>query len=244
MLQRCVNEEPSERFHRAITLGCVLRRSRRRGCGSRQAGGAVALEWPHASALARQVRLSSRLLDRLVSEGRAARHYSDGRNRARERTQMASRRYLNFDLLLEQEGEGRYRARVTELSARGDTQRPVPAPVRRDRAREPAPQARPRPLADAPREAADPRPRRRPSFGGALFEAVFAEEVRLAWPRSQDATRDAGEGLRLRLQLTDAPAIAGLPWELLYDRRTTRTSRSPNARRSSATSRCRSPRGR
>jgi hypothetical protein len=53
-----------------------------------------------------------------------------------------------------------------------------------------------------------------------LFDAVFGEEVLLAWTRSQDATREAGEGLRLRLQLTDAPDIAGLPWELLYDRRT------------------------
>ena len=33
---------------------------------------------------------------------------------------MASRSYANFDLLLEQEGEGRYQARVTE-SPLGDT---------------------------------------------------------------------------------------------------------------------------
>ena len=33
---------------------------------------------------------------------------------------MASRRYLNFDLLLEQEGEGRYQARVTD-SPLGET---------------------------------------------------------------------------------------------------------------------------
>ncbi|HET8986027.1 MAG TPA: CHAT domain-containing protein, partial [Trueperaceae bacterium] len=56
-------------------------------------------------------------------------------------------------------------------------------------------------------------------LGGALFDAVFREDVMLAWSRSQDATRTAGQGLRLRLRLTDAPQIAGLPWELLYDRR-------------------------
>ena len=33
---------------------------------------------------------------------------------------MATRRYLNFDLLLEQEGEGRYQARVTD-SPLGET---------------------------------------------------------------------------------------------------------------------------
>ena len=41
----------------------------------------------------------------------------------------------------------------------------------------------------------------------------------MPWSRSQDVTRAAGEGLRLRLRLTDAPQLAGLPWELLYDRR-------------------------
>ena len=41
----------------------------------------------------------------------------------------------------------------------------------------------------------------------------------LTWQRSQDYARDHGDGLRLRLRLTDAPSIAGLPWELLYDRR-------------------------
>ena len=70
------------------------------------------------------------------------------------------------------------------------------------------------------RASADPRPKASVELGGALFDAVFGEEVLLAWSRSQDATREAGEGLRLRLQLTDAPEIAGLPWELLYDRRT------------------------
>ena len=70
------------------------------------------------------------------------------------------------------------------------------------------------------RATADPRPKASTELGGALFDAVFGEEVLLAWTRSQDATREAGEGLRLRLQLTDAPEIAGLPWELLYDRRT------------------------
>ena len=56
---------------------------------------------------------------------------------------MATRRYLNFDLLLEQEGEGRYQARVTD-SPLGETPSVrFQLPVRRDHAREPPPQARP-----------------------------------------------------------------------------------------------------
>jgi hypothetical protein len=58
-------------------------------------------------------------------------------------------------------------------------------------------------------------------FGGPLFQAVFTGDLALAWQRSLDkvAAEQAG-GLRLRLRLTDAPAIAGLPWELLYDAKT------------------------
>ena len=56
-------------------------------------------------------------------------------------------------------------------------------------------------------------------LGGPLFESVFSEDIMLTWQRSQDYARDHGDGLRLRLRLTDAPSIAGLPWELLYDRR-------------------------
>ena len=71
-------------------------------------------------------------------------------HRARERAQlMATRRYLNFDLLLEQEGEGRYQARVTD-SPLGETPSVrFRAAVRRDHAREPPPQARPRAVGHA-----------------------------------------------------------------------------------------------
>ena len=56
-------------------------------------------------------------------------------------------------------------------------------------------------------------------LGSALFDAVFVDDLRLAWTRSQDLARQQGDGLRLRLRLSEAPAIAGLPWELLHDRR-------------------------
>ncbi len=56
-------------------------------------------------------------------------------------------------------------------------------------------------------------------FGGPLFEAVFREGLLLAWTRSHDVAREQDSGLRLRLRMGAAPALAGLPWELLYDAR-------------------------
>lgn len=55
-------------------------------------------------------------------------------------------------------------------------------------------------------------------FGGSLFEAVFQNEVRAIYKSSLDLSRaQGGAGLRLRLHLQDAPALAHLPWEYLYD---------------------------
>ena len=132
---------------------------------------------------------------------------------------MASRRYENFDLLVESTGDGTFRSRVAASPVGAGASATFAMPfdatglenllLKLDPGR-----------SQMRRATADPRPKASTELGGALFEAVFGEEVLLAWTRSQDATRDAGEGLRLRLQLTDAPEIAGLPWELLFDRRT------------------------
>jgi hypothetical protein len=81
-------------------------------------------------------------------------------------------------------------------------------------------------------------------LGGILFEAVFRDDVMLAWSRSQDVTRAAGEGLRLRLRLTDAPQVAGLPWELLFDRRTNSYVAQSDRTPWCGISRCRSRRDR
>jgi Tol biopolymer transport system component len=133
---------------------------------------------------------------------------------------MASRRYLNFDLLLEQEGEGRYQARVTD-SPLGETpsvrfQLPFDATTLENLLLklDPGRSGTRRVGATGQQQAAM-------DFGGALYQAVFTGDLALAWQRSLDRARaeNAG-GLRLRLRLNDAPAIAGLPWELLYDART------------------------
>jgi Tol biopolymer transport system component len=133
---------------------------------------------------------------------------------------MANRRYLNFDLLLEEEGEGRYRARVIS-SPLGDVPHvdfrlPFDADglellLRRlDPGRSGVRGGDPDPVQS--RAVRD--------LGGPLFDAVFTGGVLGAWNRSLDRVRaENASGLRLRLHLDDAPAIAGLPWELLYDRK-------------------------
>jgi hypothetical protein len=54
-------------------------------------------------------------------------------------------------------------------------------------------------------------------FGRRLFDAAFHDDVRLAWRASIAHTEGRESGLRLRLRLADAPELADLPWELLYD---------------------------
>jgi hypothetical protein len=132
---------------------------------------------------------------------------------------MAGRAYQNFDLVLEELGGASYRARVM-TSAHED----MPS-IRFDMpfdARDlklllltldPGRSGTRRVARSMHTQAAE-------EFGGAMFEAVFAGDVRLAWHEVQQSARESGKGVRLRLRLGDAPSIAGLPWELLYDRRT------------------------
>ncbi|HEU5101226.1 MAG TPA: CHAT domain-containing protein [Roseiflexaceae bacterium] len=55
------------------------------------------------------------------------------------------------------------------------------------------------------------------AFGARLFDAVFPDEVRACLRSSQDEASNQGKGLRIRLRLTDAPELADLPWEYLYN---------------------------
>jgi CHAT domain-containing protein len=131
---------------------------------------------------------------------------------------MASRTYQNFDLLLEAADGGGFRARVTSSplgeSPTGRFSLPFDGTqlenllLKLDPGR-----------SGTRRAGSDPHTQASMDLGGPLFETVFCEDIMLAWQRSQDYAREQGDGLRLRLRLTDAPSIAGLPWELLYDRR-------------------------
>ena len=130
---------------------------------------------------------------------------------------MATRTYLNFDLLLEKEADGSYAALVTgspvgaassvrfRLPFDGTTLENLLLKL------DPGRSGTRRAGANAQQQAAM-------DFGGPLYDAIFRDDVLLAWSRSQDLARDQGGGLRLRLRLTEAGEIAGLPWELLYDK--------------------------
>jgi L,D-peptidoglycan transpeptidase YkuD (ErfK/YbiS/YcfS/YnhG family) len=54
--------------------------------------------------------------------------------------------------------------------------------------------------------------------GGALFDALFAGEVRSLLDRSRDEAARAGGPLRIQLRF-ESQELASLPWELLYDGR-------------------------
>lgn len=127
---------------------------------------------------------------------------------------MARRDYLDFDLLVEPEGEGQYAARVTNSPAgEGSTLFRLPFNdleienylLRFSRAR-----ATMRRIDSPELEAAR-------KFGSELFGAVFVGEVMNAYLLSRAAAETNGKGLRIRLRLTDSPGLVDLPWELLYD---------------------------
>lgn len=53
-------------------------------------------------------------------------------------------------------------------------------------------------------------------FGGALFGAVMSERIKGCYRTSRALATRSGKGLRVRLRIDD-PALAALPWELLFD---------------------------
>lgn len=55
------------------------------------------------------------------------------------------------------------------------------------------------------------------AFGTRLFDALFTGQIRFALRSSRHVAANHHRGLRLRLSFADAPELASLPWELLYD---------------------------
>src|SRR5215468_5795445 len=129
--------------------------------------------------------------------------------------------YQDFDLLIEPVARGRYRARVLQ-SPTGDgatVQFKLPfSPMELDNLRMSVSRSRGRTRGRRGRPEIAPLK----DFGGKLYDAVFQDELRDMLSRSLSRTRAMRMGLRLRLRLNNVPALAGLPWEFLYDGRRNR----------------------
>jgi tetratricopeptide (TPR) repeat protein len=107
---------------------------------------------------------------------------------------MAESGYLNFDLKIELSGQ-EYSVQVLSSPA-GEARAAVAATAFAQLDSGSAPQ----------------------TIGEQLYEAVFRDEIRECLRRSIDEAARRGMGLRIRLRLADAPELANLPWEYLYDR--------------------------
>lgn len=115
-------------------------------------------------------------------------------------------RYRNFDLRVWALGEGRYRL---EAEAEGHGQ--ATAEVRIDPG-DAELEARLRCLAERETD-----PETLEALGAALFDRLFAGDIRRRFDRSfGDVEGEGDAGLRLRLRIEPAE-VAALPWELLYD---------------------------
>jgi tetratricopeptide (TPR) repeat protein len=138
------------------------------------------------------------------------------RRRAEKPERAAMQRLLNFDMIIEPIG-GSYRTRVV-ASPGGEADAEFTLPFGdRDleilvlkiigsvgRARRQA-----RRIGSQERHLLE-------TFGGQLFKAVFAGDVRECLGRSRLAADRKDAGLRIRMRLP--PALANIPWEYLYDR--------------------------
>ncbi|WP_119072250.1 CHAT domain-containing protein [Aggregatilinea lenta] len=125
---------------------------------------------------------------------------------------ITGRPYLDFELRIDDLGGGRYRATVAEMPlGEGQVSNEFTLPLADDDLR--------RTLAilsgttNAPEAVRDATAR---SFGEALFGAVFDGPVYTVYFSSRDRASDAA-GLRVKLSLDNAGALATLPWEFLRD---------------------------
>jgi CHAT domain/Bacterial Ig-like domain (group 2) len=126
---------------------------------------------------------------------------------------LAGMVYLDLDLLIQRAGEG-YRAQVLSSPA-GQAAANFTLPfsaieienllLRAGRARR------------ATRRIDSPEVAAAKNFGERLFAAAFDDDVRACLRSSLDEARRQGNGLRIRLHLAEAPELASLPWEYLYN---------------------------
>jgi hypothetical protein len=123
--------------------------------------------------------------------------------------------YLNFDLLIESEG-AEYRASVVD-SPVGEESHTFTLPFSEKDLKLLVYQVLNLSARRSVRAIAAPEMRDVRSFGGTLFESVFSGPVGTCLLRSMDEADRTGAGLRVRLHLGEAPTLANIPWEFLYD---------------------------
>lgn len=126
---------------------------------------------------------------------------------------MATKTYWDFDLLIEATESG-YRARVLDSPA-GQASTVFTLPfsdleLENFLLRVGRPRRGVRRL-ESPEMAAAR------AFGGRLFGAIFAGDVRSCLRSSLNQARQEGAGVRIRLRFGDPSGLADLPWEYLYD---------------------------
>jgi CHAT domain len=125
----------------------------------------------------------------------------------------APEKYLDFDVWIDQKSPGVYRAKAWSGAAGFEATESFslpPALAEGEPGRGAGGARRGGPGAGAMESAGAE------AAGGALFRTVFQGELLKAFQGCLAQAR-GGPGLRIRLRLNDAPELAGLPWEYLYD---------------------------
>ncbi len=126
---------------------------------------------------------------------------------------MSDLQYLDFDLTLERAANG-YRVEVTRAPA-GNARAEFTLPfsdieIENVLLKLGGARRRTRRVESPEMDAAK-------NFGGKLFNAVFTGDVRGVYAASMQQANAQTVGLRLRLHLDEAPELADLPWEFLYN---------------------------
>lgn len=126
-------------------------------------------------------------------------------------------KYKDFDLLIQPAGtlNGRYRASVIQ-SPGGEASHDFQLPFQKMEIENYL--LRFNPSRQGVRGTVSSEEAKAVEFGAGLFNAVFRGDVENCLVRSLDAVRANREGLRIRLRLNDAPELASLPWEYLYNK--------------------------
>jgi CHAT domain-containing protein len=128
---------------------------------------------------------------------------------------MSPDSYLDFDLLIEADGPN-YKATVIDSPA-GQSDNSFTLPFSEKDLEILVLQVFRLTSRRSVRAIASPEMRDVRSFGGHLFESLFSGPVSTCLLRSMDEADRTQSGLRVRLHLGDAPSLANVPWEFLYD---------------------------